>query len=105
MGVPRGPFSMDAEPPFQPRFPWWNGDLQTLRDTFRSDALPPDQGQRLPLDVGGGEQLLAKLDAPLSGAEPRGLVLLMHGLGGPPRPCINSTKPRGSAPELSLIHI
>ena len=73
---------MDAEPPFQPRFPWWNGDLQTLRDTFRSDALPPDQGQRLPLDVGGGEQLLAKLDAPLSGAEPRGLVLLMHGLGG-----------------------
>ena len=82
MGVPRGPFSMDAEPPFQPRFPWWNGDLQTLRDTFRTDALPPDQGQRLPLDVGGGEQLLAKLDAPLSGAEPRGLVLLMHGLGG-----------------------
>ena len=82
MGVPRGPFSMDGEPPFQPRFPWWNGDLQTLRDTFRSDALPPDQGQRLPLDVGGGEQLLAKLDAPLSGAEPRGLVLLMHGLGG-----------------------
>jgi len=73
---------MDGEPPFQPRFPWWNGDLQTLRDTFRSDALPPDQGQRLPLDVGGGEQLLAKLDAPLSGAEPRGLVLLMHGLGG-----------------------
>ena len=82
MGVPRGPFSMDGEPPFQPRFPWWNGDLQTLRDTFHSDALPPDQGQRLPLDVGGGEQLLAKLDAPLSGAEPRGLVLLMHGLGG-----------------------
>ena len=82
MGVPRGPFSMDGEPPFQPRFPWWNGDLQTLRDTFRSDALPPDQGQPLPLDVGGGEQLLAKLDAPLSGAEPRGLVLLMHGLGG-----------------------
>ena len=73
---------MDGEPPFQPRFPWWNGDLQTLRDTFRSDALPPDQGQRLPLDVGGGEQLLAKLHAPLSGAEPRGLVLLMHGLGG-----------------------
>lgn len=74
---------MDGEPPFQPRFPWWNGDLQTLRDTFRSDALPPDQGQLLPLDVGGGEQLLAKLDAPFSRPEPLGLVLLMHGLGDP----------------------
>lgn len=82
IGGPRGPFSMDGEPPFEPRFPWLNGDLQTLRDTFRSDALPPDQGQPLPFDVGNGDQLLAKWDAPLSGPEPLGLVLLMHGLGG-----------------------
>ena len=60
-GGPRGPFSMVSQPPFEPRFPWLNGDLQPLRDTFRSDDLPPDQGQLLPFDVGTGDQLLAKV--------------------------------------------
>ena len=69
-------------PPFRPRLPWINGDLQTLRDTLRPEPLPPDTGLPVPISVGGGDQLLGLLDSPLDQAEPRGLVLLMHGLGG-----------------------
>ena len=68
--------------PFRPRWPWLNGDLQTLRDTLRPVALPPDQGTPVQIPVGGGDQLVALLDQPLGGTEPRALVLLMHGLGG-----------------------
>jgi predicted alpha/beta-fold hydrolase len=68
--------------PFRPRLPWLNGDLQTLRDTLRPVALPPDLGTPLQFSIGSGEQLLGLLDQPLSAAEPLGLVLLMHGLGG-----------------------
>ena len=70
-------------PPFAPRFPWLNGDLQTLRDTLRPVPLPVDAGQPVLIEVGQGDQLLALLDPPLpSAAGSRGLVLLMHGLGG-----------------------
>ena len=69
-------------PPFRPRLPWINGDLQTLRDTLRPEPLPPDTGLPVPISLGGGDQLLGLLDPPLDQAEPRGLVLLMHGLGG-----------------------
>ncbi len=69
-------------PPFRPRLPWLNGDLQTLRDTLRPVRLPADQGQPIQVEVGGGDQLLALLDQPLSGGEAQGLVLLMHGLAG-----------------------
>ncbi len=68
--------------PFRPRAPWLNGDLQTLRDTLRPVRLPPDQGMPVEIPVGGDDQLLALLDQPLSGGDPLGLVLLMHGLGG-----------------------
>ena len=68
--------------PFRPRWPWLNGDLQTLRDTLRPVALPPDQGTPVQIPVGGGDQLVALLDQPLGGTGPRALVLLMHGLGG-----------------------
>ena len=68
--------------PFQPRAPWLTSDLQTLRDSLRPVALPPDTGTPLPIPVAGGDQLLALLDRPLHGREPLGLVLLMHGLGG-----------------------
>ena len=68
--------------PFRPRLPWLNGDLQTLRDTLRPVALPPEAGEPVPIPVGGGDQLLGLLDPPLNRAEPLGLVLLMHGLGG-----------------------
>jgi len=73
--------------PFQQRWPWIGGDLQTLRDTIRPVQFPPDQGQPVQIDVpaltsGAAEagQLLALLDVP--SGPPLGLVLLLHGLGG-----------------------
>ena len=68
--------------PFRPRLPWLNGDLQTLRDTLRPVALPPDQGEAVQIPIGDGDQLVALLDPPLGPAAPKALVLLMHGLGG-----------------------
>jgi predicted alpha/beta-fold hydrolase len=68
--------------PFRPRAPWWNGDLQTLRDTLRPVALPPDTGLPLEIAVGGGDGLLALQDRPAGDQEPLGLVVLLHGLGG-----------------------
>ena len=72
---------------FQQRFPWFGGDLQTLRDTLRTVDLPAETGRRVLVDVpalptGAAQsgQLLALLDQP--DREPRGLVLLLHGLGG-----------------------
>lgn len=65
--------------PFCPRFPWLNGDLQTLRDSLRPQvvALPRDQQQVLvPVQAGA---LLGWLAHP---PRARALVLLVHGLGG-----------------------
>ena len=88
---------------FQQRFPWIGGDLQTLRDTLRPVDLPSELGQPVLIDVpalssgaAAAGQLLALLDQPqgqLSPEQPsqeqpsqeqpsRGLVLLLHGLGG-----------------------
>ncbi len=76
--------------PFLPRAPWWGPDLQTLRDTLRPPGLPPERCESvlIPLTgpgpagaAAGGDQLLALLDPPLPGPA-RGLVLLLHGLGG-----------------------
>lgn len=81
-------------PPFRPRWPWWGADLQTLRDTLRNPALGPDQGQPILTDLGQGDRLLSSLDGPLDRAtnrplgqggaagQARGLVLVLHGLGG-----------------------
>ncbi len=81
-------------PPFRPRWPWWGADLQTLRDTLRNPALGPDQGQPILTDLGQGDRLLSFLDGPLDQAtirplglgdaagQARGLVLVLHGLGG-----------------------
>lgn len=81
--------------PYRQRFPWLGGDLQTLRDTLRPMALPPDQGQPLRIAVpalasgaAAAGQLLAFLDRPrplVSSQPPKGLVLLLHGLGGSSR--------------------
>lgn len=69
--------------PFRPRRHWFNGDLQTLRDTLRKVRLGPDQGEPITVAVGGGDQLLAMYDPPLPmGRTPLALVLLLHGLGG-----------------------
>ena len=83
--------------PYRQRFPWIGGDLQTLRDTLRSVALPSDRGEPIPVAVpalasgaAAAGELLAFLDRPhpsvdRQGAPPRGLVLLLHGLGGSSR--------------------
>ena len=65
--------------PFRPRFPWIGGDLQTLRDSLRPQALalPLDQQQVL-VPVEGGV-LLGWLARP---TQARALVVLLHGLGG-----------------------
>ena len=72
---------------FRQRWPWIGPDLQTLRDTLRPPRLPPDRGEPRVIPVGPGASLLALADPPLAPpvglrSEPRGLVLLLHGLGG-----------------------
>ncbi len=75
--------------PFQQRFPWLGGDLQTLRDTFISENLP--QGKSVPIQIPvpalpngaySSGHLLALLDLPEDSYSLKGLVLLLHGLGG-----------------------
>jgi predicted alpha/beta-fold hydrolase len=67
--------------PFRQRWPWIGPHLQTLRDTVRPLGLGPDGGQPLALPLPGNEQLLVLREAPSAGP-PRGLVVLVHGLGG-----------------------
>jgi len=64
---------------FRPRFPWWGGDLQTVKDSIHPPALPPDRGQRATIALAGADRLLARVDGV---AEPWGWVVLVHGLGG-----------------------
>ena len=88
--------------PYRQRLPWLGGDLQTLRDTLRPVELPQDQGEPITIPVpalasgaAGAGALLAYLDRPRQshragggGAEPipaRGLVVVLHGLGGSSR--------------------
>ena len=75
--------------PFKQRFPWLGGDLQTLRDTFVEDTLPLEQGEvihidvpRIPNGLDCKGKLIAFLDKPLNAKDIRGLVLMLHGLGG-----------------------
>ena len=78
--------------PFNQRFPWIGGDLQTLRDTFVSERLPKDNGERIEIPIPempggyfGSGHLLAFLDRPKGSIKIRGLVLILHGLGGSSR--------------------
>ncbi len=78
--------------PFQQRLPWLGGDLQTLRDTFRKDNLPKDIGEPIKVSVPSLPNssdcegyLLAFLDRPSRLERIRGLVLMLHGLGGSSR--------------------
>ncbi len=78
--------------PFEQRFPWIGGDLQTLRDTFRNESLPKDRGKVVEIPIpgllsggAGSGHLLAFLDLPEKCSCPRGLVLMLHGLGGSSR--------------------
>jgi predicted alpha/beta-fold hydrolase len=71
---------------FQERWPWLGPDLQTLRDTIRPLPLPVDRGEPIPIDLdpisaGQGGSLLALHDPPTTGPA-KGLVMVLHGLGG-----------------------
>jgi predicted alpha/beta-fold hydrolase len=67
--------------PFRQRFPWLGPDLQTVRNTLRAPKPLPEHGQCLEFSLPGGDRLLARFDPPTVG-EPRGLVVVVHGLGG-----------------------
>ncbi|WP_320668108.1 YheT family hydrolase [Prochlorococcus sp. MIT 1307] len=78
--------------PFEQRFPWIGGDLQTLRDTFISEGLPNENGKAIQIEVpslpngrASKGHLLILLDLPTSSSQPCGVVLLLHGLGGSSR--------------------
>jgi len=75
---------------FNPRRPWWGGDLQTLRNyalKVRS-ALPGQSNSRLviPLRDGSGDHMVATLDQP-PGSDDRPLVILVHGISGSEGSC------------------
>ncbi len=84
--IPGDPLSEPHQPqlepsPFRQRLPWWGPDLQTLRDTIRSQRLPEDLSSAFTIDLGGGDALLGRLSLPQMEA-PRALAVLIHGLGG-----------------------
>ncbi len=78
--------------PFQQCFPWIGGDLQTLRDTFIDENLFLNNGEvvliQVPSKFSGNnnkEHLVAFLNRPAKPLRPKGLILLLHGLGGSSR--------------------
>ncbi len=76
-------------PKFRQRFPWIGADLQTLRDTFVDEnlylynsevvqiAIPPKYSRS-----SSDEHLIAFLNCPLHTSQVKGLILMLHGLGG-----------------------
>src|SRR5690242_1737058 len=77
---------MSDLPPFQPRFPWWGGDLQTVANRFLGvvTSLAPHHSERLSFALrdGTGDTLLASLDRPALPRPGAPLVILVHGLTG-----------------------
>ncbi len=71
-------------PHFVPRFPWWNGDLQTLANRFRLSPgdLAPHASERLSFKLSDGDTLLAMLDRPSTAKGGRPLAIVIHGLTG-----------------------
>jgi len=73
-------------PTFIPKFPWFGGDLQTLRNTLRPPAISLQTwpGVAIAFDMadGTGDALLAEFHQPQEAARPRPLVILVHGLTG-----------------------
>jgi hypothetical protein len=72
--------------PFVPRAPWWNGDLQTLRNFLVRSRTNletyPEERLILPLGDGTGDALAATLNRPHTTVAGRPLVVLIHGLSG-----------------------
>ncbi len=86
-------------PNFKDRFPWWGGDLQTLRNQFipGPEHLGGDTKQVLiPLSDGSNDRMIANLDTP-PGSASGPLIVLVHGLTG----CTESTYIR----ESSRFHL
>ena len=73
--------SAGTVPPFHERAPWFGGDLQTLRNFFRGTPTDLPRGERLLLEVTGGDRLAARLDRPTCSVA-RPLIVLVHGLAG-----------------------
>ena len=73
-------------PLFIPRFPWFGGDLQTLRNTLRPPAISLQGWPGMPIAFdmadGTGDALIAELHQPREAARARPLVILVHGLTG-----------------------
>ena len=68
--------------PFRPRFPWWGGDLQTLRNRFAYRARPlPGHAGPFRATTPDGDILTGTLHSPDS-ALPQPLVFMLHGLTG-----------------------
>ena len=74
---------------FCQRFPWIGGDLQTLRDTFVKEDLSLNYGERLLIPIPEGPRgfcssgfLIGFLNKPKDIFLTKGLVLILHGLGG-----------------------
>lgn len=73
-----------GEESFRAAFPWWGGDLQTLRNKFvRPSAVLPGHQDRvlLPMNDGSGDHLSAALNIPRHPSK-RPLIVLIHGLTG-----------------------
>jgi uncharacterized protein len=97
--VPPSIDSLDL-PPFRPRFPWWNADLQTIAVVLAgySVDLSPHSSERLCFCMAdrSGDILVGMLDRPAEPRADRPLVILVHGLTG----CENSSHVVNAARHL-----
>tara|TARA_Y100001968_G_scaffold98016_1_gene87966 strand:- start:8250 stop:9374 length:1125 start_codon:yes stop_codon:yes gene_type:complete len=74
---------------FTQSFPWIGGDLQTLRDSFSFDSPKLNNSEVIHVRIPGtpngdfkAGSLLSLLSYPKANRPKRGLVVLLHGLGG-----------------------
>jgi len=75
--------------PFNEKFPWFGGDLQTLRDTFIFDIHQSKINRKIILPINNilsekyeGDCLLGFFELPEKFDFLKGIVLITHGLGG-----------------------
>lgn len=89
IGIGAGEF-----PEFAPRFPWWGGDLQTVRNALFAPPRLADAGEALefPMADRTGDALSGRLHLPRERSA-RPLAVLIHGLTG----CADSAYVRASA--------